>query len=120
MQDETAQSAEPAQEAFPPPEPRAGRGRNRALAALGVFGELLITLGLVLGLFVAYSLWWTNVQADRSASAAADRLRGSWAAGPNPGPPALPEPRCGPRLRSIRHRSGASVARHGWRARALR
>ncbi|MFD5436817.1 class E sortase [Kitasatospora sp. NPDC127067] len=90
MQDETAQSAEPAQEAFPPPEPRAGRGRIRALAALGVFGELLITLGLVLGLFVAYSLWWTNVQADRSASAAADRLRGSWAAGPNPGPPAAP------------------------------
>ncbi|GAA3031842.1 class E sortase [Streptomyces lactacystinicus] len=90
MQDETAQSAEPAQEAFPPPEPRAGRGRIRALAALGVFGELLITLGLVLGLFVAYSLWWTNVQADRSASAAADRLRGSWAAGPNPGTPAAP------------------------------
>ncbi|MFE7531398.1 class E sortase [Kitasatospora sp. NPDC057542] len=90
MQDETAQSAEPAQEAFPPPEPRAGRGRSRALAALGVFGELLITLGLVLGLFVAYSLWWTNVQADRSASAAADRLRSSWGAGPDPGPPAAP------------------------------
>lgn len=90
MQDETAQSAEPAQEAFSPPDPRAGRGRSRALAALGVFGELLITLGLVLGLFVAYSLWWTNVQADRSASAAADRLRSSWAAGPNPGPSATP------------------------------
>ncbi|MEU3572293.1 class E sortase [Kitasatospora sp. NPDC036755] len=92
MQDETAQSAEPAQEAFRPPEPRAGRGRNRALAALGVFGELLITLGLVLGLFVAYSLWWTNVQADRSASQAADRLRSSWAAGPTPGPAGSPGP----------------------------
>ncbi|MFD4661462.1 class E sortase [Kitasatospora sp. NPDC058444] len=93
MQDETAQSAEPAQEAFSPPDPRdprAGRGRSRALAALGVFGELLITLGLVLGLFVAYSLWWTNVQADRSASEAADRLRSSWAAGPDPGPSAAP------------------------------
>ncbi|MFJ6617623.1 class E sortase [Kitasatospora sp. NPDC091335] len=90
MQDETAQSAEPGEEAFPPPEPRAGRGRRRALAALGVLGELLITLGLVLGLFVAYSLWWTNVQADRAASAAGDRLRSSWAAGPTPGPPAEP------------------------------
>ncbi|MFF2616229.1 class E sortase [Kitasatospora sp. NPDC058046] len=90
MQDESARSAEPAQEAFAPPEPRAGRGRSRALAALGVFGELLITMGLVLGLFVGYSLWWTNVQADRSASAAADRLRGSWAAGPRPGPGAPP------------------------------
>lgn len=88
MQDETEQWVEPGQEAFPPPEPRAGRGRSRALAALGVFGELLITLGLVLGLFVAYSLWWTNVQADRSSSEAADRLRSNWAAGPNPGSPA--------------------------------
>ncbi|SOB82906.1 class E sortase [Streptomyces sp. 1331.2] len=82
--DETAQPAEPGQEAFPPPEQAGGRRRrSRALAALGVLGELLITLGLVLGLFVAYSLWWTNVQADRSASAAADRLRGTWAAGPS-------------------------------------
>ncbi|MEU9043237.1 MULTISPECIES: class E sortase [unclassified Kitasatospora] len=96
--DEAAQSAEPGQDAFPPPgqQPgqragqRAGRGRRRALAALGVFGELLITLGLVLGLFVAYSLWWTNVQADRSASEAADRLRGAWAAGPTAAPSAAP------------------------------
>ncbi|MEU9076769.1 class E sortase [Kitasatospora sp. NPDC048538] len=94
MTDETAQSAEPVQEAFPPPgegpEP-ARRGPGRALAALGVFGELLITLGLVLGLFVAYSLWWTNVEADRTAAAAADRLRGAWAAGPTAAPaPASP------------------------------
>ncbi|MFH9349343.1 class E sortase [Kitasatospora sp. NPDC017646] len=96
MQDDgTTCSAGPAQEAFPPPEQRAageGRGgRSRALAALGVFGELLITLGLVLGLFVAYSLWWTNVQADRSAAAASDKLRSSWATvppGPTPGAPA--------------------------------
>lgn len=90
MQDDgTARSAEPAEEDFPPPGGAAGKargGRGRALAALGVFGELLITLGLVLGLFVAYSLWWTNVQADRSAAAASDRLRSSWAAGPTPGP----------------------------------
>ncbi|MFE4977716.1 hypothetical protein ACFRAR_37125, partial [Kitasatospora sp. NPDC056651] len=90
MQDDTEQSAVPVEEAFPPPPPPGGRRRSRALVALGVFGELLITMGLVLGLFVAYSLWWTNVQADRSASEAADRLRGSWAAGPTAGPPAAP------------------------------
>ncbi|MFG2841806.1 class E sortase [Kitasatospora sp. NPDC048296] len=99
MQDDgTAQSAEPAQEAFPPPGDGAApegaggarRGRSRALAALGVFGELLITLGLVLALFVAYSLWWTNVQADRSAADASDKLRSSWAAGPTAGPSAAP------------------------------
>ncbi|MER7579868.1 class E sortase [Kitasatospora sp. NPDC097691] len=80
--DETARSTEPGQDAFPPTGRATGRGRSRALAALGVFGELLITLGLVLGLFVTYSLWWTNVQADRAASEASDRLRSSWAAGP--------------------------------------
>ncbi|MEV7774774.1 class E sortase [Kitasatospora sp. NPDC086791] len=91
MQDDgAAQSAEPGQDAFPPPGRPPGRGRSRALAALGVFGELLITLGLVLALFVAYSLWWTNVQADRSASAAADRLRGAWAAGPTAAPSGTP------------------------------
>ncbi|MEV7356005.1 MULTISPECIES: class E sortase [unclassified Kitasatospora] len=93
MTDETAQSAEPREEAFPPPEAGpapARRGRSRALAALGVFGELLITLGLVLGLFVAYSLWWTNVEADRSAAAASDRLRDTWAASPTGTPSAAP------------------------------
>ncbi|WP_442906827.1 class E sortase [Kitasatospora sp. NBC_01246] len=81
-QDETAQAG-------PPPAP-ARRRRGRALAALGVLGELLITLGLVLGLFVSYSLWWTNVEADAAAAQAGDRLRGAWAAGPTNAPPAAP------------------------------
>lgn len=90
-QDETAAQAlpQPGPGAVPGPGP-ARRGRGRALAALGVFGELLITLGLVLGLFVAYSLWWTNVEADRSASEASDRLRSAWAAGPTGTPSATP------------------------------
>ncbi|MGW2249480.1 class E sortase [Kitasatospora sp. NPDC001660] len=84
-QDETAA------EAFPQPGPGpARRGRSRALAAIGVFGELLITLGLVLGLFVAYSLWWTNVEADRSAAEASGKLRSAWAAGPPAAPSAAP------------------------------
>jgi LPXTG-site transpeptidase (sortase) family protein len=43
-------------------------------------GELLITVGLVLALFVAYSLWWTNLVADRRAGQAAAVLRHGWAA----------------------------------------
>ncbi|TDF97389.1 class E sortase [Arthrobacter terricola] len=35
-----------------------------------VFGELLLTAGLVLLLFVAYELWWTNVEADAKQSQA--------------------------------------------------
>lgn len=47
--------------------------------AVSVFGELLITAGLVLGLFVVYSLWWTNVLADRAADKQADQVRDTWA-----------------------------------------
>ncbi|MGW0812562.1 class E sortase [Streptomyces viridiviolaceus] len=56
------------------------RGSGRALArAVSVFGELLITAGLVLGLFVVYSLWWTNVMADRAADKQGDKVRDNWA-----------------------------------------
>lgn len=48
-------------------------------AAVSLFGELLITAGLVLGLFVAYSLWWTNVVADRAAHKQGDKVRDQWA-----------------------------------------
>ncbi|MEU9149112.1 class E sortase [Streptomyces sp. NPDC048417] len=47
--------------------------------AVSVFGELLITAGLVLGLFVVYSLWWTNVVADRKADREGDKVRDTWA-----------------------------------------
>ncbi|GGY29026.1 class E sortase [Streptomyces djakartensis] len=56
--------------------------------AVSVFGELLITAGLVLGLFVVYSLWWTNVVADRAAGKQADKVRDDWAQGRG-GPGAL-------------------------------
>lgn len=49
--------------------------------AVSFFGELLITAGLVLGLFVVYSLWWTNVVADRAAGKQADKVREDWAHG---------------------------------------
>ncbi|QNP64250.1 class E sortase [Streptomyces genisteinicus] len=54
------------------------RARGRIAGAISVFGELLITAGVVLGLFVVYSLWWTNVLADREASAQGDRMRDGW------------------------------------------
>ncbi|MDQ0991906.1 class E sortase [Streptomyces sp. V3I7] len=54
-------------------------GTGRVATAISVFGELLITAGLVLGLFVVYSLWWTNVVADRTAHKQADKVRDGWA-----------------------------------------
>jgi LPXTG-site transpeptidase (sortase) family protein len=59
---------------------RRGGGAGRFVArAVSVFGELLITAGVVLGLFVVYSLWWTNVVADRAADQQADEVRDNWA-----------------------------------------
>ncbi|MFF5567636.1 class E sortase [Streptomyces sp. NPDC012623] len=59
--------------------PGARRPRRRVAAAVSVFGELLITAGVVLGLFVVYSLWWTNVLADREAAKQGDDVRNGWA-----------------------------------------
>jgi LPXTG-site transpeptidase (sortase) family protein len=48
-------------------------------ATVSLIGELLITAGLILGLFVVYSLWWTNVLADRAAKHDGDAVRQQWA-----------------------------------------
>jgi LPXTG-site transpeptidase (sortase) family protein len=78
------------QTSAPEPVPDPGRRRpGRIAAAISVFGELLITAGLVLGLFVVYSLWWTNVVADRSANKQADKVRDHWAQKTDTGPGAL-------------------------------
>ncbi|MFD9358165.1 class E sortase [Streptomyces sp. NPDC060031] len=72
--------------AAPPP------GRSVLAGFLSLLGELLITVGLVLGLFVVYSLWWTNVLADRQASARGDQIRQQWEQPPAPTPSAATEP----------------------------
>ncbi|MGD6744488.1 class E sortase [Streptomyces sp. BH106] len=67
--------------ASPSPSPR----RGRIATAVSVFGELLITAGVILGLFVAYSLWWTNVVADRAAGKQGDKVRDQWKGNSGPG-----------------------------------
>lgn len=44
---------------------RSGRRGGPVAAVVGVLGELLITLGVLLGLYVVWQLWWTDVIADR-------------------------------------------------------
>lgn len=46
---------------------RGNRAGRAALGAVGVFGELLITAGVLLGLFVVWQLWWTSVEAQGEA-----------------------------------------------------
>ncbi len=42
------------------------------------FGELLITVGLLLLLFVAWQLWWTDVQANRQQAGITADLHDAW------------------------------------------
>ncbi|GAA2450029.1 class E sortase [Streptomyces lavendulocolor] len=55
------------------------RARSRIAGVISVFGELLITAGVLMGLFVVYSLWWTNVLADREADKQGSEVRDHWA-----------------------------------------
>jgi sortase A len=58
-----------------------------ARAAVRSVGELLITAGLVLLLFCAYQLVWTNIAADRAQDKVSNPLREQWArqGGDSPG-----------------------------------
>jgi sortase A len=44
------------------------RRKRHGAAVVGVIGELLITLGVVLGLYVVWELVWTDVEANAEAS----------------------------------------------------
>jgi sortase A len=59
---------------------------NAVRRVIGVVGELLITAGVVVLLFVGYQLVWTNVQADRVANAKSDALERTWEAQGDDGP----------------------------------
>lgn len=71
---------------------RRRRGGDVAYAVVGVVGELLITLGVLLGLFTVWQIWWTDVQAGRVQEELVASL--DW-----PAPPAFPD-RADPVLRT--------------------
>ncbi len=50
-------------------------------AAIRGFGELLITAGIVLMLFVVYQLYWTGVGANRAMDQARQQLEQQWQSG---------------------------------------
>ncbi|WP_031003051.1 class E sortase [Streptomyces sp. NRRL F-5727] len=61
---------------------RAAREAKAAKDSVGVVvGELFITLGVVMLLFVAYQLWWTNVLAGQETNQAKERIEDTWAKG---------------------------------------
>ncbi|MFD7505679.1 class E sortase [Streptomyces sp. NPDC059850] len=59
---------------------RAARARKDSPGVLAsrVVGEVFITLGVVMLLFVTYQLWWTNIRAHQQANGAAGDLQKQW------------------------------------------
>ncbi|MDF6043627.1 class E sortase [Streptomyces sp. JH14] len=52
-----------------------------AVVASRVVGELFISLGVLMLLFVTYQLWWTNVRADQIAGNETHKIQDDWASG---------------------------------------
>ncbi|MDO0913423.1 class E sortase [Streptomyces sp. DT2A-34] len=67
---------------------RQARARRPSPAVLAsrAIGEVFITTGVLMLLFVSYQLWWTNVRAHAQADKEASSLQDDWASGKrNPG-----------------------------------
>lgn len=54
---------------------RAATAAQRRLMVLSGIGEVLISLGAVMALYVVYTLWWTNVEAHKAASQEATQIQ---------------------------------------------
>nr|WP_237521934.1 class E sortase [Streptomyces sp. SID4921] len=52
-----------------------------AVVASRVIGEVFITFGVLMLLFVTYQLWWTNVRADQIAGRETSKIQDDWAHG---------------------------------------
>ncbi|MEU6809504.1 class E sortase [Streptomyces sp. NPDC046831] len=62
------------------------RRPSPGVIASRIVGELFITTGVVMLLFVTYQLWWTNIRAHAQAGSEAHQLQDDWASGRrNPG-----------------------------------
>ncbi|MDN8624265.1 MULTISPECIES: class E sortase [Corynebacterium] len=55
------------------------RQTSTASKILGISGELILTLGIVIMLFVVYEAYWTNIQSDHEQSQAKSQLDDKWA-----------------------------------------
>ncbi|MEU1487908.1 class E sortase [Streptomyces sp. NPDC005752] len=78
--------AEPAGPAVPMSRLEARRAARAAkdspaVVASRVVGEVFITFGVLMLLFVTYQLWWTNVRADQIAGRETSKIQDDWANG---------------------------------------
>ncbi|MBT2490574.1 class E sortase [Streptomyces sp. ISL-96] len=56
-----------------------------AVVASRFFGEMFITLGVLMLLFVTYQLWWTNVRSGWFAGNETEKIQEGWDQGRKPG-----------------------------------
>lgn len=71
---------------------------------VGLLGELLLTAGVLVGLFAFYLLYWTGMETAKVQAEAKDELRQAWQQ-PAPAAPAAPIPDL-----AVQHTSGTGVA----------
>ncbi|MGW9447859.1 class E sortase [Streptomyces sp. NPDC055632] len=73
---------------------RAAREAKESVGVVAsrIVGELFITLGVVMLLFVTYQLWWTNVLAGQETNQAKERIEDTWAKGGGEDQPGAFEP----------------------------
>ncbi|BCL29370.1 hypothetical protein GCM10017557_42290 [Streptomyces aurantiacus] len=85
--EESAERADSAADGDAPPSRMAARRAARArkpgaaVMASRMIGEVFITTGVLMLLFVTYQLWWTNVRAHAQAGNEASNLQEDWAKG---------------------------------------
>ena len=62
---------------------RAARAAKDSVGVVAsrIIGELFITFGVVMLLFVTYQLWWTNVLAGQETDRAKEQIEDTWAKG---------------------------------------
>jgi sortase A len=63
---------------------------------LGIVGDLLVTAGLLLLLFVGWQLWWTDVTANRTQDATVSTLARDFAGTTAPSAPSSEQPKAVP------------------------
>jgi sortase A len=74
------------------------RPRPDARTVIGVVGEVLITLGVIVFLFLAYELWFTGLYTAHAQSSLKSQLRNEWA---HPAPTVLPGESPGPSASAV-------------------
>ena len=77
------------------------RPRRQRSSVVGVLGELLMTAGVVILLFLGWQLWFNNVVSENEQKSVADELSQEWETAPSSTPTIDPEAPADPGVPAI-------------------